>query len=70
MPNSVKPAFYEKVLMDFYENYFPFEAEHSQIGDPFGYEEVESLEKFSKDIQPTLSTSSSVIMRQSIKRRN
>jgi len=48
IPQGAKPAFFEKVLIDFFGNYDQFEAENIQVGDPFGLNEVHSLAHFDK----------------------
>ncbi len=39
VPNGAKPAFFEKVLINFFKSYDEFEDEVCSIGDPFGLQE-------------------------------
>lgn len=48
MPSTIKPAFFEKVLMDFYQTYLPYEKEATSIGDPFGLSEIQSFEQINR----------------------
>ena len=48
IPVGAKPAFFEKVLIDFFNNYNAFEAENTTVGDPFGTNEMKTLESFDK----------------------
>ncbi len=52
MAPTVKPAFFEKGLMDFYQTFLPFEKESTSIGDPFGVNEIKSFETFNKQLKP------------------
>ena len=43
MPNGAKPAFFEKVLINFFKSYDEFEDEICNIGDPFGLQEAKDV---------------------------
>ncbi|CDW75554.1 UNKNOWN [Stylonychia lemnae] len=60
IPQQARPAFFEKVLLDFYQTYFTLELEYSIVGDPFGTNDISGLDFFNKQIQPQIQTFKSI----------